>query len=190
MLDQAHSFATVARKIGDCRLETALQELAATVVQRAIHNASQFVSRRADIRSDIKRLKAEARRFETALRRISAHILDMPPPDAELLEAKRSVGQIARWCDATLSAVPGRGGAPKRPGRVACAMIVIEAWAVVRGRTPGANNKHVQEVCDDYWCACGCKSLGDPGNWRRSMAAALKNKSQLRRYIIREVGTE
>jgi hypothetical protein len=138
------SFASVARKIGgDYRLEKALKDLGASVVQPDIHNAG-FVPRRADIRNDIKGLEAEAKRFETALNPVSKHILYMPvDADAKLLAARQAMRDITALCERTLSTISARGGAPERPGRVVCAIIVIEAWTFVRSRAPGANNKHV-----------------------------------------------
>jgi hypothetical protein len=75
-----------------------------------------------------------------------------------------------------------------------CALIVIEAWTLAKGRTPGANNTTVQDICGDYWVACGGQPIGggDPANWRLTMKAALSNKGALRRHIRDEIrqGTE
>src|SRR5437899_416652 len=55
MLDEATSFASVARKIGNGRLEKALRELASQV-EIEIRNAKSRPLR-AEVRNDVKRLK-------------------------------------------------------------------------------------------------------------------------------------
>jgi hypothetical protein len=182
------TFARVARKIGDCRLEKTLQQLAGNV-ETEIHNAG-FVPKRANVRAEIKQLKAKTLSFEIALNRVSKRLLDLPLDASECLPAARqAMREITTLCDKTLSIIPAKGGVAKKPGRVTCALIVIEAWTFATGLTPGANNKAVQEICNDYWRACGGQPIGedDPGNWRRSMTDALSNQGALRRYIRNEL---
>ena len=192
MLDKAPSFASVARKIGDRRLEKALQKLASNV-ETDIHNA-KFVPVRAEVRDDLKQLKAETKRFENALNRVSQRLVDLPTTAIECLPlARQTIHEIIALCDGALSVTSAKGGATKKPGRIICALIVIEAWAFVRGDPPGANNEPVQEICDAYWCACGQEAIGsgDPSNWRRSVTEALSADHgamrQMRRYIYDEI---
>jgi hypothetical protein len=182
MLDEASSFASVASKIGDCRLEKMLRQLASDV-EKEIRFAKS-TPLRAEVRSDVKRLKAETKRFETALNRIP--LMELPISDIEYLpQAWQTIHGIIELCDRMLSMHSAKGGVRKKPGRVTCAMLVIEAWSLVRGDLPGANNRDVQEICDDYWCACGHGAVGqgDPSNWRRTVTEALSNQGAMRRYI-------
>jgi hypothetical protein len=189
MLDEAPSFASVARKIGDCRLENVLQQLASQV-EIEIRNA-EFVPLRAEVRSDVKQLKAETKRFENALNRVSRRsFMQLPVSKLEYLsQARQTIDDITALCDVTLSIHSSKGGVRKKPGRVTCAMIVVEGWAFVRGDPPGGNNRDVQEICDDYWRACGYETIGqgDPGNWRRTVTEALSNQGAMRRYIRYEI---
>lgn len=111
-------------------------------------------------------------------------------PFHDLRNVRRETRNVIEWCDRSLRIVSDKGGVGKKPGRATCAMIVIEASAFVHGKTPCANNPKVQEVCDEYWCACGYESVGDPRNWRTSMADALKKRNGLRQLIRDEIGHE
>jgi hypothetical protein len=186
MLDEAPSFASVARKIGNGRLEKALRELASQV-EIEIRNAKSRPLR-AEVRNDVKRLKAETKRFENALKRMP--LLELPSRGIECLStARQTIHDVSAFCDTALSITSAKGGVTKKPGRITCAMIVIEAWAFVRGDPPGANNRGVQEICNDYWCACGYGTIGegDPSNWRRTVTEALSNQGAMRRYIRYEI---
>jgi hypothetical protein len=178
MRNDPPSFASVAREIGEQRLEPGLAQLACHV-QTDIHNA-KFVRKRSEIRSSVKKLKADARRFYKAMERVRTFEL----PIHDLRNVRRETRNVIDWCDRSLRVVSAKAGVGKKPGRATCAMIVIEAWAFVHGKTPGANNPKVQEVCDEYWCACGYESVGGPRNWRTSMADALKERNGLR--LIRD----
>jgi hypothetical protein len=179
------TFASVARKIGNLQLEGVLKELADNVMSEIAFANSAL--RRAEVRHEIKQLKAETRRFEIALNRVSKCLLDLPSnADECLLIARQATRASFALCEKTLSIASGKGGRPKKPGRVTCALIVIEAWACAKGKNPGANNETVQEICNDYWLACGGEPItgDDPAaNWRRSMIDALSKNGALRRYI-------
>jgi len=189
MLDEAPSFASVAHKIGNRGLEKALRQLASEV-RKEIRSA-KFTPLRAQVRNHVKRLKAETKRFETALNRIP--LMELPVSDIDCLpQARQTIHDIKTLCDTMLSMHSAKGGVRKKPGRVTCAMIVIEAWACVRGDLPGGNNKDVQQVCDDYWRSCGHETVGqgDPGNWRRTVTEALSKQSAMRRYIRHVISDE
>jgi hypothetical protein len=176
------SFASVARKIGEPRLERVLAQLGDRV-RTDIHNA-KFVRKRSEIRSSVKKLKADARRFYRTMERVS--IFELPLHD--LRNVRRETRNVIEWCDRSLRVVSDKGGVGKKPGRATCAMIVVEAWAFIHGKTPGANNHTVHAICDDYWLACGYQSLGDPRNWRTSMADALASRSGSRQVIRNDIG--
>jgi hypothetical protein len=180
--NEAPSFASVAHTIGEPRLVRALEELAHQV-RIDIHNA-KFVRKRSEIRSSVKKLKADARRFYRTMERVRTFEL----PFHDLRNVRRETRDVIDWCDRSLRVVSAKAGVGKKPGRTICAMIVIEAWAFIHGKTPGANNPKVQEVCDEYWLACGYGSVGDPRNWRTSMADALASHSRLRLFIRDEIG--
>jgi hypothetical protein len=186
----APSFAGIARKIGNPRLETALRELSEQI-KRDVDLAG-FFRKQFEVRDVVTQLKNKTRQFEIALNKLL-----VPPPDgvSMLLElpvdadfssldaARKAIKAIYSLCEDTLSIHPAKGGAPKKPGVVTCAAIVVEAWASVRGNRPGANNRTVQEICRDYWRACGGEPIGkedDPNNWRRPMADALASQRGLR----------
>ena len=186
------TFASVARKIGNPRLEKVLAQLAANV-EADVPNAKS-VSRRVDLRGDVGSLKKQAEGFERALSRISKgfRLLDLPLEANESLpNARKTIRDVAVFCDRALSMISGKAGRSK-PGRETCALIVIEAWSFVHGKPPGANNTKAQEACDDYWRAYGGPPIGkdDSGNWRRTLKHALAVRSALRRYIRDEIRLE
>ena len=180
-------FTHVAHKIGaDSRLEQVLRALARQV-QIDIKNA-EFALPRSEARADLSRLKKETKRFEVALNRVSRWVLYYPPDFVDaLLSGRDAIGNLEEMYDSVLSRIPAKGGRPEEPGRVICATIVLEAWAFVHGRQPGANNERLQKLCDEYWCACGCNSLDDPGSWRRTIGSALRRQDALRRSIQSEI---
>jgi hypothetical protein len=180
--NEAPSFANVAHKIGEPRLVRVLEQLARHV-QTDIHNA-KFVRKRSEIRSSLKKLKADARRFYRTMERVNAFELLFQ----DLRNVTRETRNVIEWCDRSLRVVSDKGGVGKKPGRATCAMIVIEAWAFVHRKTPGANNHTVHAICDEYWLARGYTSIGDPRNWRTSMADALASRSRLRNFIRDEIG--
>jgi hypothetical protein len=138
----------------------------------------------------VKALKTKASSFEKALNQISKRLLELPASAVESLPAARKVTRdIVALCDTALRNISAKGGRTKIPGRVTCALIVIEAWAFAKGKTPGANNSKTQEACEDYWRACGGQPVGkgEPGNWRLTMADALAKESALGRYIRNEI---
>ena len=185
MLDQSPSFASIARKIGEPRLEWALEELA-DHLRRDISNAS-LVPLRRDVRNDVKQLKADAARLDKTLTRLAEkRLLDLPfPRELEVRHARQSIRKLVQWCDKSLSVISAKGGVRKHPGRTTCAIIVIEAWTYTKGKAPRANNQKVHEICDEYWRACGRPSIGEPRNWRRSMDEALRHR--LRRHYQNEI---
>ena len=69
MVEVQSSFATVARKIGNSRLEKVLAQLAANIATE-VHSAER-IPKRSEVRDNLKLLKGEARRFEKALSKIS-----------------------------------------------------------------------------------------------------------------------
>ena len=94
MLDQAPSFASVAREIGKPRLQLALEELADDV-RRQISNAG-FVPLRSDVRKDVKQLRTDAERLGKTLSRLSKERpLDLPfPRELDLPHARQSIRSL------------------------------------------------------------------------------------------------
>lgn len=171
------TFASVADQIGDSRFEKALEHLANEVETEI--NKAKFDLKRAEARADLKRLKNESRRLEVALNRAWKHIIDFPTNTDEIWAAARAaIEEIGAFSDHVLDSLDPKGGRPEAPGRVRCATIVIEAWALVHGRLPGANNTRAQEACDDYWRACGGSREGDLSKWRRQILIARARRSQ------------
>ena len=177
------------RKIGNPRLEKVLAQLAANIATEA--PGAERISKRSEVRDSLKLLKGEARRFEKALSKIS--LLDISFSAIECLRvARKTTRDVSEVCDKILSNISLKRGAPKRPGRITCALIVIEAWDFARGGPPGASNPKAQKACEDYWRAYGGPPIGkgDPGSWRKTMKDALADRSALRRYIRDEIRFE
>jgi len=114
MLNQSPSFASVARKIGEPRLEWVLQELADDV-RRQISFAGS-VPLRSDVRKDVKQLRANAERFEKVLNRISKRLLDLPFPRglAFLPRTRQSIRKLIEWSDTIGHFCKGRSAKPSR----------------------------------------------------------------------------
>jgi hypothetical protein len=172
------TFDSVARKIGgDYKLAKALEQLANNV-ETEIHNA-KFDLKRSEVRADLKRLRNESRRFEVALSRAWKHALDFPSNADEFWSSARAaIDNINSFSDHILNSLDPKGGRPEAPGRVTCATIVIQAWAMVHGKPPGPNNAKAQEACDGYWRACGGSREGDLSKWRRQISIARTQSSQ------------
>ena len=183
-------FVGVANTIGDPRLAEPLAKLASEI-DTEVHNAA-FIPKSREVKWGIERLRRDARRFEIALSLVSKRLLDLPmDADQSLKKASEALSDIAELCNKSLAIISPKHGALKKPGRVTCALIVVEAFTLVKDRVPGANNPFVQSVCEDYWQACGGHP-SDPANWRRTIITALADRSALRRYIRNEIrlGTE
>src|SRR6185503_17622495 len=94
------------------------------------------IPKRSEVRDNLKLLKGDARRFEKALSKIS--LLDISFSAIECLRvARKTARDVSEVCDKTLSNISLKRGAPKRPGRITCALIVIEAWDFARADHPG-----------------------------------------------------
>jgi len=181
MQEPLPSFASVANMIGDPRLADPLAQLAPEV-KTEVDNAA-FIPKPTEVKRDIERLSSEARRFEFALGRVSKRLLDLPTDaDQSLKKAKEALTGIVELCNKSLANISPKRGSPKKPGRVTCALIVIEAFTLVKDRVPGANNPDVQSACEDYWQACGGHA-SDPANWRRTIKSALADQNPWRRHI-------
>jgi hypothetical protein len=187
---QQPSFASVANMIGDPRLAAPLAQLKREV-RTEVHNAG-FITKPREVKRDIERLRRDARRFEITLSQASKRLIDLPmDADQSLLKARDVLSDIVELCNRSLATISTKPGAPRKPGRVTCALIVIEAFTLVKDRVPSANNSSVQSACEDYWQACGGHA-SDLANWRRTITAALKDQSAWRRHIRDKIwqGTE
>jgi hypothetical protein len=185
----APSFSSIARAIGDPRLEPALQNLSECVIEREIKLKNRL-HLRSEIREALTELRKKATEFETAIDRVSKVILELPVVDGclpSLAAARQALHPLVAYSDKALSMISPKGGARKKPGLVSCAMIVIEAWASVHGSTPGHDNETAQEICADYWLA----STGIPADgeymWSRHIRTASKEQSNLRHFIRDQV---
>jgi hypothetical protein len=186
---QHSSFASVANMIGDPRLAAPLAQLSREV-RTEVDNAG-FITKPRGVKRDLEWLRRDARRFEIALSRVSKRLIDLPTDaDQRLKKASEAVSDIAELCNnslRTISTTP----APRKTGKVTCALIVIEAFTMVKDRVPSANNYSVQSACEDYWQACGGHA-SDLASWRRTITTALKGQSPWRRHIRDKIwqGTE
>src|SRR5262245_48689938 len=187
---QQPSFASVANMIGDPRLAAPLAQLKQEV-RPEVHNAG-FITKPKGVKRDIEWLRRDARRFEIALSRVSKRLIDLPmDTDQSLKKAHEALSDIVELCNKSLQTISTTSGAPRKPGKVTCALIVIEAFTFAKDRVPSANNSSVQSACEDYWQACGGHA-SDLANWRRTITAALKDQSPWRRHIRDKIwqGTE
>src|SRR5262245_30800322 len=187
---QQPSFASVANMIGDPRLAAPLAQLKQEV-RPEVHNA-RFITKPRGVKRDIEWLRRDARRLEIALSRVSKRLIDLPADaDQRLKKASEALSDIAEFCNISLQTISTTLGARRKPGRVTCALIVIEAFTLVKDRVPGANNSSVQSACEDYWQAYGGHA-SDLANWRRTITTALKDQGSWRRHIRDKIwqGTE
>jgi hypothetical protein len=145
-----------------------------------------------DVRIDYQRAKKAAVAMERAIDCVWNRFYWLPVDEMDKLSAARDAARaVAELVDKASNRIPRAGR--KRARRIAgpnprelCALIIIEAWTLVHGKPPGAHNLRVQGICDAYWRACGQAPIGkqgDPENWRRTMGAALKDNSPMRRSI-------
>ena len=71
-----------------------------------------FVPLHSDVRDDVKRLKTETERFESALNQVSKWILDLPVRESECLPAARHIlREVDALCDKALTTISAKGGA-------------------------------------------------------------------------------
>jgi hypothetical protein len=110
--------------------------------------------------------------------------------DQSLKKARDVLSDVVELCNKSLATISTTPGAPRKSGRVTCALIVIEAFTLVKDRVPG-NTSSVQFACEDYWQVCGGHA-SDLASWRRTITAALKDQSAWRRHIRDKIwqGTE
>jgi hypothetical protein len=182
----AMRFAEVAETIGNSRLEKPLRRLAENV-KIEVYEATPPL---AEVKRGVERVKADARRFEAALRRVSALDLTFGAAEALLklrgLMADKIIPEVTTLSNKTLSRRSGKRG-PKRkpnPSKLTCALIVIEAWTFAKGKAPSANNERAQEACEAYWRAC----TGGPSvNWQRILKSARIDQSRWRSYVRGEI---
>jgi hypothetical protein len=180
-------FASVALMIGDERLEKPLRELADNI-KSEMHKANFMADNypKGTPRENIKQLEKVAKRFETALNRLSRHSMNLPfELWGEISAARSAARDIQASCKQALSR-HAKDGRPRSPGRVTCALVVIEGWIAVKGSAPGHNHRTLQEVCDQYWFACGVKS-DEAVNWSGHLRTAKKTQSNTRDLIRREI---
>ena len=175
------AFADVAKLIGDLRLAVPLAELASEI-KTELHNASVMPQPlAAEIRKNLEQLRSATRRFQNALDQVSSHLLELPPAvdTKDLSLAKDATSKVLVICDKAL-AVHHKSGRRREPGKLTCALIVIEAWTFVIGEPPGHNNEDAQEACEAYWLAC----TGQPfATWQWPLKLARLNQSAWRRVI-------
>jgi hypothetical protein len=137
-------------------------------------------------RENIKQLEKVAKRFEAALNRFSGQLMNLPfDLLGEISAARSATRDIQASCKQALLR-HAKDGRPRSPGRVTCALVVIEGWIAVNGSAPGHNHRTLQEVCDQYWFACGGKS-DEAGNWSGHLRTAKKTQSKNRDSIRREI---
>jgi hypothetical protein len=182
-VDDAPSFSSIARAIGDRRLEPTLQDLSECIIKREI-KLKNARAPRSEVRRAITELRKKATEFETAINGVWKVVLELPIDFLPSLKAAReAMHSVVADSGKALSMISPKGGARKKPGLVSCAMIVIEAWASVHGSTPGHDNETAQEICADYWLA----STGTPADgeymWSRHIRTASKSQSKLRHFI-------
>jgi len=175
------TFADVAKLIGDPQLAEPLARLASEV--RYELNKASVVPQplAAEIRNNFQRLRTATRRFEMALNQVSSHLLEVPPAaDPNTLSlAKDAASKVLVMCDKAL-AMHRKPGNRREPGKLTCALIVIEAWASVKGEPPSHNNADAQEASEAYWVACG----GEPSDkWQWPLKLARADRSARRRVV-------
>jgi hypothetical protein len=93
---------------------------------------------------------------------------------AALTEIKNSLDRLVNQ--------PGRGGGP-RPyvQRKVCAAVVVEAWALLRGKAQPRSPK-LYNACNEYWQACGHKYRSE--SWRKDVEDAISEPQEWVRDVL------
>ena len=153
---------------------------------------------RAEVHARFQRVKDATAKMERALDGIRDAILWMTFEEMEALDsARQALRAAAQATDSASNRIP-RGSGMNRASRLgglnsreSCAVVVVEAWELMRGNSPrGPNNPQLQEICDEYWRACGMPPIGEtgePSNWRRPLMKALSNNSAFRQFVRDEL---
>jgi len=145
------------------------------------------IPRRAEVRAQYRQIDKLATPFKTALdelrKNFNAFLLirceGIDTIDS-IRRGLRDLPMIMQHAEKQIE--PGRGRhRMKRIGHSArelCACVIVEAYDLEHGQAPGATNGTVQQLCHDYWRACGGPQIGkegDPGNWRRVLEEVIAN---------------
>lgn len=186
---QDKAFISVARKIGDPRLAGVLADHAEHHIKMEVHN-DNFYRREGyslkAIRGRIQKLKKKAQQCEKALSHISSGVplLYFPVREVHRLDAlHKALHDVTATCENALALNHGKGR-PPQPGKLTCALIIVEAWGSVRGKRPGHNNVEALALCDEYWRACGYENGGD---WSHLIIATKKAQSNYLRRIRADI---
>ncbi len=100
----------------------------------------------------------------------------------------------ARAVAKSLPVAPGRAKQGPRAGgldpRTMCALFIVEAWDLARGKRPGSQNSDANKAAEAFWLATGGRPLGEPWSlerWRRPFKAALASTASMEehRTIVR-----
>jgi hypothetical protein len=178
-------FPDIARMIADGEppqwLPEALDSFASTVE----NDVYEGQPKRSEVRKDIRQLKQDTLRFAYTVKRISKRRWNLAADDPKCWEDTwNALRRVAAMCDKSLTTIPAKRGREKLPGRVTCCLIVIEAWACMRGSPPGRNNEKAVAAVDAYWRAC----IGGPARgWQRHLETALATHNPLRDHIHDEI---
>jgi hypothetical protein len=89
--------------------------------------------------------------------------------------------KIKAYLDRSLNQ-PGRGGGP-RPfmQRKVCAAVVVEAWALIRGKAQPRSNR-LYHACNEYWQACGHEYRSE--SWREDVEDAIREPQRWVRDVL------
>ena len=175
-------------------LTRALMEFARTVATIGLTQERDPLCK--EVRSRFLRVQAAASEMDRALNGIGDGWLWIQSRDIDDFPAiRQALRKAVEMSDRALKSIPSRGRRRARrlagpTARVACAIVVIEAWTALHGKPRGSHNDSIGEICEKYWRACGGPPTGkdgDPGNWRRPMKEALADQSALRRYVHSEL---
>jgi len=176
-------FSALAEKMGGNERHAAALRKLSREVRIEIKNASVNPSNR-DIRTAIKKLRAECDRFTVALNNAESDwkILYISLENIEILsEVRGNIEGVKALCDQTLGINPPRHGNPK-PGMATCALIVSEVWTSINHRAPGHNNDKAHDACEDYWRACKQAASKAVGRWEHYLKQARGNRRS-ERYL-------
>jgi hypothetical protein len=184
MLDKSQdNFTEMAKKMGGGEPHATILELLSAEVKTEITNAS-FEPTNLEVRNALKKLRKECLRFTIALKGLDKILLELPAFETITSKTRSDIEGVAALCNQALEINPPRRGNPKA-GMVMCASVVCEVWASIHKRPPGHNNIDAQDLCEEYWIACG-QSAGTAGRWEHHIGQA-RRKSNRYRWISRRV---
>jgi hypothetical protein len=166
-----------------------LETLAKSIKNIASRTAAE--TPRAEVHAHFERVRVAAAQLERALNGLRNADKWMNVYEIDALHSMRqTLPDAVAACNSASDRMRKHRRSAGPAARVVCARIVIEIWALIRGKPPrGPHSPELYEICEEYWRECGMPPIGktgDPGNWRRPLTRALSDWRASQSFITRE----